>query len=81
MTQEIQRLASAKLRILALLQSAGDAGLTTWEMINATHHSAAARRVWELRRDGHDITRVYEGRGRFRWIYQGPAQGWLWGTA
>jgi len=80
MTQEIQRLASAKMRILALLQSA-PAGLTTWEMINLTHHSAAARRVWELRRDGHDITRVYEGRGRFRWIYQGPSQGWLWGTA
>ena len=61
---------SAKDRILAILKRAGSRGATTWMLINETHHSAAARRVWDLQQDGHQIEKVNEGDGVYRWIYR-----------
>lgn len=67
------RIRAAKDRILEILKSAGARGETTWGLINATHHSAAARRVWELQH-AHVIEKQYEGCGVYRWIYIGPKQ-------
>ena len=64
--------ASAKGRILDILKANGEEGATTWDLINATHHSGAARRVWDLQQEGHRIKKVSEGNGVYRWIYQGP---------
>lgn len=62
---------NAKAEILRLLKDAGTRGTTTWELINSTHCSAAARRVWDLQQEGHRIDKVDEGGGVFRWIYRG----------
>lgn len=70
MSEQI-RLLAAKDRILDILVSAGPRGETTWGLITATHHSAAARRVWELQH-AHVIEKQYEGHGVYRWIYRGP---------
>ena len=63
---------SAKDRILAILKRASSHGATTWQLIDETRHSAAARRVWELiTEDGYQIEKVQEGKGVYRWIYRG----------
>jgi len=64
------RLDRAQDRILAILLQCGTKGATTWELIDATRHSAAARRVWDLQQEGHRIDKVSEGNGVFRWIYR-----------
>jgi hypothetical protein len=61
----------AKARILQLLKDAGSRGSLTWELINSTHCSAAARRVWDLQQEGHRIRKVKEGVGIYRWVYEG----------
>jgi hypothetical protein len=77
---EIKRLHGAKLQILELLKAAGSDGMTTWSLIEATHHSAAARRVWELvQDDGYNVEKVNEGGGVYRWIYRGESQPSLFG--
>lgn len=58
-------------RILKILQKAGSRGVTTWQIIDETRCSAAARRVWDLQQRGYRITKVDEGGGVYRWIYRG----------
>lgn len=63
----------ARTRVLACLKAAGEKGLTTWDLINATHHSRCAGRVWELRQQ-YDIEHIQESKSTHRWIYRGVKQ-------
>jgi hypothetical protein len=72
LTDELQRQASTKARILAALQDAGSRGCT-----NTTLNDIAFRyggRLKELRDAGHDIESINEGDGRFRFVLHVPSR-------
>lgn len=62
---------TAKDRILDILVRCGSRGVTTWQLIDETRCSAAARRVWDWQQEGHRIRKVKEGVGIYRWVYEG----------
>ena len=63
---------TAKQRILDIIIKAGSRGVTTWQLIDETRHSAAARRVWDWQQEGYRIRKVKDAPGVYRWIYDGP---------
>lgn len=67
MTDDYQ---DAKSKVLAALKAAAPRRLTTWQLIEATRHSRAAGRIWELVRDGYQIEHTNEGRTHY-WRYTG----------
>jgi len=71
---EIIRLSQTQARILALLREASPRGLSTWDLIDRTHHSAAARRVWELRQKGYQIVGVEGKKGQWTWFLRAAQQ-------
>lgn len=63
MTDDYQ---DAKSKVLAALKAAAPRSLTTWQLIEATRHSRAAGRLWELiHEDGYQIEHTNEGRTHF----------------
>jgi hypothetical protein len=67
-TDELQRQASTKARILAALRDAGARGVTNHEFNDGMGIYRYGARIEELRKAGHVITSIHESGGTWRFV-------------